>query len=99
MATNHSQQLSNNQIVRLAAAISADNMESIAEGYMNIAPERVKNIWIENQGKAEAFNRAIIRLWANTNPADQVAVSWFRLLSKFKNQTIMLFNLLQRLFC
>ena len=75
MATHHSQQLTNNQIVCLAAAIAVDNMESIAERYISIAPETVKNIWIENQGKAEAFNRAIIRHWANKNPADQVKVS------------------------
>ena len=75
MATSHSQQLTNNQIVRLAAAISAGKMESIVEGYMNIAPEKVKNISIENQGKPEAFNRVIIRHWANKNPADEVKVS------------------------
>ena len=51
------------QIVRLGAAISADNMESIAEGYMDIDPETVKNLRDENRGKAEAFNRAIIRYW------------------------------------
>ena len=76
MATGgKSQQLTNQQITRLAAAISADDMESIAEGYMDISPETVKNIWRENQGKAEAFNRAIIRHWANKNLADQVNVS------------------------
>ena len=66
--------LTNRQIARLGAAISADNMESIAEGYMNIEPETVKNIWRENQGKAGAFNRAVIRYWANKNPVDQVQV-------------------------
>ena len=53
------------QIVRLAAAISADTMESIAEGYMDICNEAVKNIWRENQGKAEAFNRDVLRHWTN----------------------------------
>ena len=75
MATGgKSKQLTNRQIVRLAASISIDKMESIAEGYMDIDPETVQNIWRENQGKAEAFNRAIIRYWANKNPVDQVKV-------------------------
>ena len=38
-------QLTKRQITRLGAAISIDNMESIAEGYMDIYPETVKNIW------------------------------------------------------
>ena len=33
--------LTNRQITRLGAAISVDNMESIAEGYMDIDPETV----------------------------------------------------------
>ena len=55
------------QIVRLATAISADNMESIAEGYMDICNETVKNMWRENQGKVEAFNRDVLRYWTNKN--------------------------------
>ena len=55
------------QIVRLAAAIYADNMESIAEGYMDICNETVKNMWRENQGKVEAFNRDVLRYWTNKN--------------------------------
>ena len=55
------------QIVRLAAAISADNMEAIAEGYMDISPETVKNIWRGNERKAEAFNREVLRHWTNKN--------------------------------
>ena len=34
-----SEELTNRQNVRLAAAISADDMEEIAEGYMNIPDE------------------------------------------------------------
>ena len=83
MATGgKSQQLTNRQVTRLGAAISVDDMESIAEAYMDISPETVKNIWRENQGKAEAFNRAIIHLWANRNPADQVEVSLFHLCNR-----------------
>ena len=70
-------QLTRRQIALLASAIATDKMESIAEGYMNIRPETVKNIWQENQGKAEAFNRAVIICWANQNPKNQVQVCWF----------------------
>ena len=62
------------QIVRLAAAISADNMESIAEGYMDISHETVKNIR-RDASNSEAFIRDIIRHWAYRNPENQVEVS------------------------
>ena len=67
------EQLTNRQIVRLAAAISTDNMTSIAEGYMDIDNETVKNIR-RNEGDSEAFNRAILRYWANKHPDNQVQV-------------------------
>ena len=68
-------QLTRRQIVRLASAISADAMESIAEGYMNLSRVTLKNLWRENQGKAEAFSREIIRHWTYKNPHNQVKVS------------------------
>ena len=52
------------QIVLLAAAISAGAMESIAEGYMDISPETVKNLR-RDASNSEAFNREVIRYWAN----------------------------------
>ena len=68
MATGgKSEKLTNRQIASLAAAISANNMTSIAEGYMDIDNETVKNIWC-NEGDSEAFNRAILRYWANKHP-------------------------------
>ena len=74
MATGgNPEQLTNRQIVRLAAAISADKMTSIAEGYMDIDNETVKNIR-RNEGDSEAFNREIIRYWMNKNPDNQVEV-------------------------
>ena len=69
------------QIVHLGAAISINDMEPIAEGYMDIEPETVKNLRDENRGKAEAFNRAIIRYWINKHPENQVKVGL--VLSKF----------------
>ena len=67
------QQLANRQIVRLAAAISIDNMTSIAEGYMDIDNETVKNIR-RNEGDSEAFNRAILRYWASKHQENQIQV-------------------------
>ena len=69
MATNEDpdHQLTRKQIVRLAAAISADNMASIAEGYMDISDETIKNLQYENRGRAQAFSRDVIKHWVNKN--------------------------------
>ena len=66
--------LTRKQIVRLAAAISADNMASIAEGYMDIDDATIKNKKFENKDNAEAFNRDIIKHWMYKNPDNQVQV-------------------------
>ena len=74
MATEESD-LSNSNISQLAAAIAATDMKTIAEGYLYIAPETVKNIQYENGWDAQAFNRDIIRHWANKNSGpEQVKV-------------------------
>ena len=70
-------ELTNRQIARLARTISADSMESIAEGYMDIDDATIRNLQYENKDKAEAFNRSIIKHWKNMNPDDQVKVSIF----------------------
>ena len=70
------QQLSPRQIVRLAAAISANNMAAIAEGYMDIDEATIKNKKYENKDDAEAFNREIIKIWLCKNPDNQVKVSF-----------------------
>ena len=67
-------QLTQNQIVRLATAISADNMAAIAEGYMDISPEIVKNTR-RDANNSETFIRDIIRHWAYRNPENQLQVS------------------------
>ena len=54
--------MTNRQIVRLAAAISANNMAAIAEGYMDISDETIKNKKYENKDDAKAFNREIIKV-------------------------------------
>ena len=65
------------QIVRLAAAISADNMATIARGYMNIPSETIENISIKNKDDTDAFKRQILKYWRNKNPKDQVKVNNF----------------------
>ena len=65
--------LTRKQIVRLAAAISADNMESVAEGYMEISDETIKNMR-RDATSSEAFNRDAIRHWMHKNPENQVQV-------------------------
>ena len=74
MATGgNSEQLTNKQIVRLASAISAENMGSIAEDYMDISHETVKNIRCD-ASNSEAFIRDIIRHWMYRNPEHQAKV-------------------------
>ena len=92
MATgNDSGQLISRQIMRLAAAISADNMEAIAEGYIGIPNETIKNLQYDNKGKAHAFNKEAIRYWAKKNPENQVQVNvlllfnWVNLNMNIKN--------------
>ena len=69
------QELTRKQIVRLASAISANNMAAIAEGYMDIDDVTIKNLQYENKDNAEAFNREVIKLWKNQNPDDQIQVN------------------------
>ena len=69
-----SERLTPRQIVRLARTISADNMAAIAEGYMDIDEVTIKHTERDTTN-AEAFNREIIKLWANKNPKNQAQVS------------------------
>ena len=79
-STENKQQLRPRQIVRLAAAIPANNMAVIAEGYLDIDDATIKNIKYENKDDAQAFNREIIKLWAYKNPENQVKVSLMNVL-------------------
>ena len=68
-------QLTDKEIVALAAAIPAGSMMAIAEGYMNISDATIKNKKYDNKDDAEAFNREVLRLWKNKSSAsDQVKV-------------------------
>ena len=80
MATTPEGQLTNNQIVRLAAAISGRDMESIALGYLEIEEETIKNFKDARRDNMEAFNRDLIRLWANKNcRTNQCQVSYSKI--------------------
>ena len=75
-STKDSDQLTRKQIARLAAAISADNMHYIAEGYMDMDPDTIRNIR-RDASSSEAFNRDAIRHWIYKNPENQVQVICF----------------------
>ena len=76
MATRYEGQLTNNQIVRLARAISGRDMESIALGYLGIEEETIKNFRDARRDNIEAFNRDIIQHWGYKNPEpNQMQVS------------------------
>ena len=75
MAADRTQRrLSSPQIVHLAAAIWADKMAAMAEGYLDIPSETINNLKYETKDSAETFNREIIRCWAYRNPENQVEV-------------------------
>ena len=77
MASDKSEgQVTPKQIVRLAAVISVQKMAAIAEGYMDICDETIKNIKFENKDDAEAVNREIIKYWLkNKSDENQILVS------------------------
>ena len=77
MASDKSEgQVTPKQIVHLAAVISVQKMAAIAEGYMDISDETIKNIKFENKDDAEAVNREIIKYWLNKNSGgNQILVS------------------------
>ena len=82
MATGGDWHLENKEIAELAASIATENMKSIAEGYLGIPSETVKNIVYENVGKAEAINGEIIRVWAHKySGPNQVKVSCIQFFS------------------
>ena len=54
-----SEQLTNRQYVQL---------KSIALGYLNIDLMIIKSKQFEHRGNSEAFNRDILKRWANRNP-------------------------------
>ena len=60
-------QLTNYQYMKLAEAISGHNMETIAQGYLNIDSETISSIKQDNFYKAAPSNRGMLEKWANMN--------------------------------
>ena len=59
--------LTHEKIAHLAACISADAMEILAEGYMNIDYETISDLKDKNDN-ATTFNIELIENWAEQNP-------------------------------
>ena len=84
-SSKDSDQLTPKQIVRLARAVTVNNMAAIAEGYMDIDDVTIKNTKSENKDDAEGFNREIIKIWRNKNPDDQIKVGEFPVTCKISD--------------
>ena len=74
--------LTNAHIVSLGREISCQNIESIALGYLGFDQDVIDSLKSAHRENTEAFNRDILRRWANQNPGnDQVQVALFLSLS------------------
>ena len=76
-AGKESQQLTENQIVRLSAVISRKAMKGIALGYMGIDDLSLENIEVSNREDHEGFKREVIRNWGYRHPENQIQVRSF----------------------
>ena len=59
--------LTTKHIARLAPVISSVAMETIALGYLDLDDEWVTSQRVGKKDQHEAFNRAILKRWANMN--------------------------------
>ena len=69
MAAGGDWTLTNSDIARLAAAVSSTNMDTIAVRYLDMDPDTLESMKDEHRGKAEAFNREVIKRWAYKHPS------------------------------
>ena len=75
MAASEKGRLTKRQIVRLAAAISTANMESIALGYLDVDEEDIDSLKDEHKNNGEQFKREVLRKWLYKNSgSNQVKV-------------------------
>ena len=63
------------QVVRLAAATSAEDLTIIAESYMDIKSQTAKSMQVDNKDDIDAFKREVLEYWRDKNPDDQVQVN------------------------
>ena len=74
--------LTTRQIARLAPVISISNMETIALGYLGLEEEWIESLRVEKKDQPDAFNRAVLRKWANKNSTPkQVKVQYLEMMS------------------
>ena len=74
--------LTTRQITRLAPVISITNMETIALRYLELEEEGIESLRVEKKDQYEAFNRAVLREWANKNSTPkQVKVQYLEMTS------------------
>ena len=69
-AGSESQQLTDEQIGQLAKVISEQNMEFLADEYLELKYETVISCRRMAEMDPEAFNREIIKRWRNRNPGN-----------------------------
>ena len=62
------------QIVYMAATISTDDMETIAEGYLDFSHQMVSDLHSSVTSSEIEFNRRILRLWIEETPNCQKQV-------------------------
>ena len=65
MAKPDDGRISNKQYTQLADAISGPNMQTIAQGYLDIDPDHIESIKVQNLNKVQQTNTDILRRWAN----------------------------------
>ena len=65
MASGGNGRLTNIQYMKLAEAVSGHNMETIAQGYMNIDSENIAAIKQDNFYKSVPSNRDMLKRWAD----------------------------------
>ena len=58
-------------------------METIALGYLGLEEEGIASLRVEKKDQTEAFNRAVLRKWANINSTKkQVKVQYLEMTSR-----------------
>ena len=84
MATGGDYSITDSIVVRLAEAISAKNLESIAMKYMGIESETLENLRRQHRDDIQGLSGDIMRKWCYMNPRpDQVKVR-----DRYKSQLI-----------
>ena len=71
-----STELSQRQIARLSSRISVCDVETLAEGYMGMTAETLRDLRVRHdiETNGASYNREIFRCWAKENPGDQIKV-------------------------